>query len=1092
MTTDSLDQHFRTFQRSRDPAALAAVFDAAAPRLLLVAMHLVRDAATAEDLVQTVFLQVLRDAAGFDARRPVLPWLLGLLEHRASDARRRAHVQRERGPEALPLAASIVPSPERTAADAEARQRVAEALAGMPRDYRDVLTLRLVHGLAAVDIAHSLGVPPATVRTRLKRGLELLRGALPRGLATPALLAWLGAEALRARDGLQAVRAKVLAAAGGGAVSLVAAWFLAAVAALLLAFGAVQAWSPSPRPSAASASDLPAVVAGAGAGFADRTETDDARPERIRVPMPNDGVADLRRTRVHGRVLAADSRAPLAGVAVSMRSWSETAAAVPDGWRDPEAVVTDTSGAFEFRFVPPPSLTHELQFALPGRVLDWHIFGPLREGVEFDVGDFALSAGTQVRVRLLHADEPLVGVELKASPSPDGERPPCMRGYGLSDVGGCIDLGTCLPGTWHYRVASNLDDNTGVFVVPLQGGVHEVAIRLADRARADSITGVLLDAAGVPMAGVDLRIWATKRDFYCLSRTDGRGRFVFRRPLWQQSSLRIELFQGLHELVWLDDGGDIAWGTHDLRLLVRRRATATLRLEVVDAATGQPIERFGATCCPDGWTAQEPFRGNIMQRGEPISQPGGVALLQGLLPGPSFVSVFPEPPYAECAEQPIVLGEGDVVTKRIELRTPASCSVRVVDGERGDPVRGVDVVLAKVIPEAHLADVDLDTWRVDLAQARAGRAWNSETNVVELARGSSDAEGRVILQVPADLRALVLYAEGPLCNRQLQKGIQVPPDGSSVTIVVTRAAQVRGTLGPAEFVSRFGPRPSALELARQRAMTQIVDGKEFDSDYPVVELRPVGGVGKRLRTHVRPDGAFELGGVAGGRYECWVFVVARTADGAGYSSELGPLAAIDVAPGAMGEPVRLDASQFVPGQAAVTFYVDGQPFHGVVGLRSDGVDPRQRSDANGRIDSPWLLPGTYYATAEFASHGPNDEPNHVTFDPQPIQIAPGQRVAAVANLQRRAITVELVDAQGEPQPDRCLRLRSLDHALLATDLRFARTDDAGQARFLAAPPGRLQLLLLTPEQTYLRVQDAGTHLQELAASVTRVRCVLSP
>ena len=1085
MSTDSLDHHFRTFQRSRDPAALAAVFDAAAPRLLLVAMHLVRDAATAEDLVQTVFLQVLRDAAGFDARRPVLPWLLGLLEHRASDVRRRAHVQRERGPEALPLAASAVPSPERTAADAEVRQRVAEALAGMPHDYRHVLTLRLVHGLAAVDIAHSLGVPPATVRTRLKRGLELLRGALPRGLATPVLLAWLGGEALRASDGLQAVRAKVLAAAGGGTVSMVAAWSLAAVAALLLALAAARAWPTSPSPSAPAAGDAPALVAGAGAGFADGTNTEGSQPERTRVPMPNVGAADLRRTRVHGRVIAADARTPLAGVAVSMRSHPEASPAVPEGWCDPEPLVTDRSGAFEFWFVPSSSLIHDLQFTLPGRVVDWRSFGPLREGVQFDVGDVALSAGTPVRLQLRFAEEPLVGVDLMAALSTDGERPRSMRSYGLSDADGCIDLGTCLPGTWHYEVASNLGENTGVFVVPLQSSVHEVPVRLAELVRADSITGVLSDAAGVPMAGVELGIAATKQGGYYPSRTDGRGRFVFRRGPLQPSTVRIELFQRRRELVWLDDGGDIAWGTHDLRLSVRRRATATLRLEVVDAATGQPIERFGATCWPDGWTAREPGHVN-MQRGEPTSHPGGVTLLQGLLPGPSFVSVFPEAPYAEWAEQPIVLGEGDVVTKRIELRTPASCHVHVVDAERGDPVRGVDVVLAKVVPEARLADVDLDSWRVDLARARAGRGYGSATNVVELARGRSDAEGRVILQVPPDLRSLVLYAEGPLCHRMLQKGIQVPPDGASVTIAVTRAAQVRGTLGPPEFVSRFGPRPSALERARQRAQTQIVDASEFDSDYPAVELRPVGGVGQRLRTHVRSDGAFELGGVAGGRYECWVVVVARSADGDGYEQDLGPLAAIDVAPGAMSEPVWIDASQFVPGQAAVTFYVDGQPFHGEVGLRSDLVHLRQRTDASGRIDSWWLLPGTYHATAEFESHGLS----HATVDPQPIRIAPGQRVVAVANLQRRAITVELVDAQGAPLPDRWLRLRVLDHALLATDFPFARTDAAGQARFQAAPPGRLQLLLLTPEQIAERAQDAGVPLQELAAGESRVRCVL--
>ncbi|MFN9706142.1 MAG: RNA polymerase sigma factor, partial [Planctomycetota bacterium] len=245
MDPSELDRHFRTFQRQRDPAALAAVFDAAAPRLLLVAMHLGRDAATAEDPVQTVFLPVLRDADRCAPGQPVLPWLLGMVEHRAIDARRLAYRRRERaGPEVVGSAhgvADAAGTPPDLAADAEGRERVAEALAGMPRDYRDVLTRRLVHGLAAVDIAHSLGLSPATVRMRTARGLKLLRAALPRGLATPGLLAWLGAESLRARDGLQAVRATVLKAAGVGAGTTVGGSWLLGIAILLLC--AVGAWS---------------------------------------------------------------------------------------------------------------------------------------------------------------------------------------------------------------------------------------------------------------------------------------------------------------------------------------------------------------------------------------------------------------------------------------------------------------------------------------------------------------------------------------------------------------------------------------------------------------------------------------------------------------------------------------------------------------------------------------------------------------------------------------------------------------------------------------------------------------------------------
>lgn len=106
MHRDAIDQDLRRFQRTRSPEALAAVFDPAAPRLMLVAMHLVGDVAMAEDLVQTMFLAVLRDVDQGDASRAALPWLLGILEHRAHGwlrraYRRRAYRTRERGEGAL-------------------------------------------------------------------------------------------------------------------------------------------------------------------------------------------------------------------------------------------------------------------------------------------------------------------------------------------------------------------------------------------------------------------------------------------------------------------------------------------------------------------------------------------------------------------------------------------------------------------------------------------------------------------------------------------------------------------------------------------------------------------------------------------------------------------------------------------------------------------------------------------------------------------------------------------------------------------------------------------------------------------------------
>ena len=49
------------------------------PRLLRMALHLGRDPGDAEDLVQATFLTAIEKAATYDASRPLLPWLTGIL-----------------------------------------------------------------------------------------------------------------------------------------------------------------------------------------------------------------------------------------------------------------------------------------------------------------------------------------------------------------------------------------------------------------------------------------------------------------------------------------------------------------------------------------------------------------------------------------------------------------------------------------------------------------------------------------------------------------------------------------------------------------------------------------------------------------------------------------------------------------------------------------------------------------------------------------------------------------------------------------------------------------------------------------------------
>src|SRR5690606_1393448 len=83
---------------------------------------------------------------------------------------------------------------------------VTAAIARLPAAYRSTLNFRLVHGLQPTEIAHALGLSPSTVRSQLRRGLELLRRQLPRSLVLPTVLT------ASASDGLAAVRAHVLGA----------------------------------------------------------------------------------------------------------------------------------------------------------------------------------------------------------------------------------------------------------------------------------------------------------------------------------------------------------------------------------------------------------------------------------------------------------------------------------------------------------------------------------------------------------------------------------------------------------------------------------------------------------------------------------------------------------------------------------------------------------------------------------------------------------------------------------------------------------------------------------------------------------------
>lgn len=201
MEPGRLEQRFERWRSHGDLEALSEVIDGASPELYELAARLAPDVAQAEDLVQAAFLALLEKPRAWDGKRPLVPWMVGILVNQARKssrgARRSIDVER--------LAERKVEPPHERALSSELRTAIETALATLPDACREVVARCVLADERPIDVAHALKREPGTVRMQLLRGLELLRHALPPSFA--------GALVLAGGRGEAAVRASLLARA---------------------------------------------------------------------------------------------------------------------------------------------------------------------------------------------------------------------------------------------------------------------------------------------------------------------------------------------------------------------------------------------------------------------------------------------------------------------------------------------------------------------------------------------------------------------------------------------------------------------------------------------------------------------------------------------------------------------------------------------------------------------------------------------------------------------------------------------------------------------------------------------------------------
>ncbi|MBK5927425.1 RNA polymerase subunit sigma [Rhodobaculum claviforme] len=168
--------HMLRIRDAQDEVAFAQLFGHFAPRIKGFLMRSGAGEALAEECAQEVMATVWRKAHLFDpTRASVATWIFTVARNRRIDALRK---QRRPEPEDLGWG----PEPEPDQADVMELQqesaRLAEAIAQLPRNQRDLIEQAFFGELSHSEIAAQTGLPLGTIKSRIRLALDRLRHAM--------------------------------------------------------------------------------------------------------------------------------------------------------------------------------------------------------------------------------------------------------------------------------------------------------------------------------------------------------------------------------------------------------------------------------------------------------------------------------------------------------------------------------------------------------------------------------------------------------------------------------------------------------------------------------------------------------------------------------------------------------------------------------------------------------------------------------------------------------------------------------------------------------------------------------------------------
>ena len=1046
-----IDAAFARFVRSGDPDALALVFDRVAPRLILIAAHLVDTSADAEDVLQTTFVEAIRNSHRFTPGRPVLPWLTAIL------ARRAANLRRARGHQPVALSGTlehVVDPAASPAEDMEARDtadRIRSSVEVMPAPFREVLTLHLVNGLRPIEIARALDRPVGTVHAQIHRGLERLRHKLPPGVAI-AVAALLGTRSLAAMRVRVISIAKELAPPaltilGTGVIMKKTIAAMTALLAIVLgSMWYVASRVTSMEPIASPVREI------TGSGSVPRSDTngedstsgsvaDNDQPARQRIDPAH-------ATILTGRIVAGETGAPLAGAVARVTGYDNRGRELNPKWIDPDPVKTGPDGRYRLVIVPMDGVGIDFRVEAADRMAVTGGWEPLRQGFTMDHGDVALPIGTRLRTRIVDESEaPVEGFRLQLNTdrragryrcglslsgtggieksNPRGEFPQHMLAPGRVTVSEDSDANYRFIGPWTFEIAEGEVDRELVF-----------RVRRVQPAR--SISGRIVDTDGHPVSGLD--IGADVGRGWRVAHSQRGGRFAIGTFTPSRDPMRLGLMRSDRKFEIVEPLEPVPVGTDDLQVVVRRLLPASLTVEVVDMAD-QPVENYAAVFMPC-----QHRNGRTMSDGRlivvPMGRHPGGRIERELRPGSYLLFVNAASSLlAPRLSYEVELVHGKPCRLRIELAEYRRWAVRAVSAQ-GEPVADVLVRLRQEVGRGHPSS----TMPRSLLEFLEHGARGTYTTLVT-AEGTTGPDGRVELRSPADIGSAELTVAGPHIVPVTQAVGPHAPKGE-VRVLVENAAIVEGQLRPASVALAWGP-----TAARRKRFALLATGdQELRQRMPKIRLVDIHD-DRRRTTAVRVDvdGSFRVSSVSPGDWRVeFVIISGSTSQNVGIGEIRGLLRG----------QVRhesFDVKSLRPATLKGIVSLDGAPArHAELVLIGRG-GPRVRLDRNGRFHMSRIVAREFTPALVI---GESPRTFYVLGD-SPIRFRTGEEREMLISFTSRSLEVTLRDARGRPVPGRRLSLRtSGEHPWFLRHLAAPHvTDASGSAHFKHVPKRQLDVLL---------------------------------